>query len=101
MLVMELFKLGPLNKYLRSHKHSVTIATISLLMSQVCEVLMCVVLCASVFAFLCLCMHAYSFAFIYDCTFLLSNKVPMIGTKSCRTFFRQLNDFSINNIQLI
>ena len=38
MLVMELAKLGPLNKYLRSHSGSITIATISLFMHQVCEV---------------------------------------------------------------
>ena len=62
MLVMELFKLGPLNKYLRSYSNSVTIATISLFMSQVCEVF-CVYMCVCVFVpvHICTCIH---FAFI-------------------------------------
>ena len=56
MLVMELFKLGPLNKYLRSYSNSVTIATISLFMSQVCEVCVYVCVCVCVCVLPCLCM---------------------------------------------
>ena len=60
MLVMELVKLGPLNKYLKSHSNSVTIATISLFMSQVCEVrTLCVHVCLCV----CACAHMYMHTF--------------------------------------
>ena len=59
MLVMELAKLGPLNKYLRSHSNSVTIATISLFMSQVCEV--CVYVCVCVCVCVCFALSAYVF----------------------------------------
>ena len=38
MLVMELARLGPLNKYLRSHASSVSMATITMYMYQVSEV---------------------------------------------------------------
>ena len=61
MLVMELAKLGPLNKYLRSHSTSVTIATVSLFMCQVCEV--CVVL---------VCVHACAHVIIYAHMFINS-----------------------------
>ena len=38
MLVMELARLGPLNKYLRSHASSVSMATITMYMYQVSDV---------------------------------------------------------------
>ena len=41
MLVMELARLGPLNKYLRSHSSTVSIATVTLYMYQVAEVSEC------------------------------------------------------------
>ena len=38
MLVMELARLGPLNKYLRSHASSASIATVAMYMYQVSDV---------------------------------------------------------------
>ena len=70
MLVMELAKLGPLNKYLRSHSNSVTIATISLFMSQVCEVCVyvCVCVCFALSAYVFnLCMHVYTSVHVCLC----------------------------------
>ena len=64
MLVMELAKLGPLNKYLRSHVSSVSIATISLFMYQVCEV--------SLSASMCLCLsvcHSLCQSYVYVSVF--------------------------------
>ena len=59
MLVMELARLGPLNKYLRSHNNTATIATISLFMYQVCEV--CVRVCVRAHMRVCVfvCMYVW------------------------------------------